>query len=41
MNRVDYYIKDGKLQYNVNRKAAEISALLSVKIDKNEYLTGK
>ena len=34
-------IKDEKLQYDINRKAAEISVLSSVKIDKYEYLTGK
>ena len=30
-----------KLQFDINRKAAEISALSSDKIDKYEYLTGK
>ena len=34
-------IRDEKLQYDINRKAAEISALSSGKIDKYEYLTGK
>ena len=34
-------IRDEKLQYGINRKAAEISALSSGKIDKYEYLTGK
>ena len=34
-------IRDEKLQHDINRKAAEISALLSDKIDKYEYLTGK
>ena len=34
-------IRDEKLQYDINRKAAEISALSSGKIDKCEYLTGK
>ena len=33
-------IRDEKLQYDINRKAAEISALSSGKIDKYEYLTG-
>ena len=33
-------IRDEKLQYDINRKAAEISALSSDKIDKSEYLTG-
>ena len=31
-------IKDEKLQYDINREAAEISALSSGKIDKYEYL---
>ena len=34
-------IRDEKLQYDINRKAAEISALSSGKIDKYEYLAGK
>ena len=34
-------IRDEKLQYDISRKAAEISALSSGKIDKHEYLTGK
>ena len=34
-------IRDEKLQHDIKRKAAEISALLSGKIDKYEYLTGK
>ena len=34
-------IRDEKLQYDINRKAAEISALSSGKIDKYEYLTGQ
>ena len=34
-------IRDEKLQYNVNREAAKISALSSGKIDKYEYLTGE
>ena len=33
-------IKDEKLQYDINRKAAKISALSSGKIGKYEYLTG-
>ena len=32
-------IKDEKLQYNINREAAKISALSSGKIDHYEYLT--
>ena len=34
-------IRDEKLQYDINRKAAKISALSSGKIDKYEYLTSK
>ena len=34
-------IKDEKLQYDINREAANISALSSGKIDKFEYLTGE
>ena len=34
-------IKDEKLQYDINREAAKISALTSGKIDKYEYLTGE
>ena len=34
-------IRDRKLQYGINRKAAEMSALSSDKIDKYEYLNGK
>ena len=34
-------IKGEKLQYDINRGAAKISALSSGKIDKYEYLTGK
>ena len=30
-----------KLQYDINREAAKISALLSGKIDKYEYVTGE
>ena len=33
-------IGDDKLQYDINREAAKISALLSGKIRKYEYLTG-
>ena len=32
-------IRDEKLQYDINRKAAKISALSSGKIDKHGYLT--
>ena len=38
---VDGKIKDEKLQYDTNREAAKISALLSGNIDKYEYLTGE
>ena len=34
-------IRDGKLQYNINRETAKISALSSGKIHKYEYLTGE
>ena len=34
-------IRDEKLQYNITREAAKISALSSGKIHKNEYLTGE
>ena len=37
----DDKIKDEKLQYDINREAAKISALSSSKIDKYEYLTGE
>ena len=33
--------KDEKLQYDINRESAKISALSSGKIDKYEYLTGE
>ena len=33
--------RDEKLQYDVNREAAKISALSSGKIDKYEYFTGE
>ena len=38
---IDDKIKDERLQYDINRDAAKISALSSGKIDKYEYLTGK
>ena len=34
-------IRDEKLQYDINREAAKISALLSGKIHKYEYITGE
>ena len=38
---IDDQIKDEKLQYNINREAAKISALSSGEIRKYEYLTGE
>ena len=38
---IDDKNRDEKLQYDINREAAKISALSSGKIDKYEYLTGK
>ena len=37
---IDDQIREEKLQYDINRKAGEISALSSGKINKYEYLTG-
>ena len=34
-------IRDEKLKYDINREAAKISALLSGKVHKYEYLTGE
>ena len=34
-------IRDEKLQYDINREAAKISALSSNKIGKYEYITGE
>ena len=36
---IDDKIRDEKLQYNINREAAKISALSSGKVDKYEHLT--
>ena len=36
---IDDQIKERKLQYDINREAAKISALSSRKIDKYEYIT--
>ena len=36
----DDQIRDEKLQYEINREAAKISALLSGEIHKYEYFTG-
>ena len=38
---IDDKIKDKKLQYNINREAANISALSAGKVNKYEYLTGE
>ena len=38
---IDEKIRDEKLQYDINREAAKISALSSNKIHKYEYLTGE
>ena len=38
---IDDQIRDEKLQYDINREAAKISALSSNKIGKYEYLTGE
>ena len=38
---IEYQIKVEKLQYDINREAAKISALSSGKLDKYEYLTGE
>ena len=38
---IEDQIKDEKLQYDINRDAAKISALSSGKLDKYEYLTGE
>ena len=37
----DDQIRDEKLQYDINREAAKISAWSSNKIDNYEYLTGE
>ena len=38
---IDDKIVDEKIQYDINREAAKISALSSGKIDKYEYHTGE
>ena len=38
---IDDEIRDEKLQYDINREAAKISALSSGKINKFEYLAGE
>ena len=37
---IDDKIKYEKLQFDINREAAKMLALLSGKVDKYEYLTG-
>ena len=37
----DYKIRDEKIQYDINNQAPKISALLSGKTDKHEYVTGE
>ena len=38
---IEDQVKDEKLQYDINREAAKISALSSGKLDKYEYFTGE
>ena len=38
---IHHNIRDEKLQYNINKEPAKISALPSAKIDKYHYLTSK
>ena len=38
---INVEIRDEKLQYDINRETAKISALSSGKIHKYEYLTGE
>ena len=38
---IDDQIRDEKLQYDINKEATKISALLSNKFNKYEYLTGQ
>ena len=38
---IEDQIKDEKLQYDINRETAKLSALSSDKIDKYEYFTGE
>ena len=38
---IDDQVRDEKLQCNINREAAKISALSSNKFNKYEYLTGE
>ena len=41
MMTINDQIKDEKLQYDINREAAKISALSSGKLHKYEHLTGE
>ena len=41
MMTINNQVKDEKLQYDINREEAEISALSSGKLHKYEYLTGE
>ena len=41
MMEINDQIKDEKLQFDINREAAKISALSSGKLHKYEYLTGE
>ena len=41
MMNIDDKIRDEKLQYDINRGCAKVSALSSGKIDKYEYFTGE
>ena len=38
---IDDEIREEKLQYDINREAAKISALSSRKMDRYEYVTGE
>ena len=38
---INYQIRDEKLQYDINRTTAKVSALSSGNIQKHEYLTGE
>ena len=38
---IEDQIRDEKLQYDINREAAKVSALSSGEIDMYEYLTGE
>ena len=39
--KINDQIRDEKIRYDINQKAAKISALSSGKIHKYEYLTGE